>query len=309
MSALAILEDQTSFDEFQIAVLRQGGVGEDVSNAELAAFLHTCQRRQLDPFTRQIYLIGRYDKSKNRKVYAVQTSIDGFRLIARRAADRSNIDYEYEDTVWFDSKGGRHEVWLSDEPPAAAKVVVVRNGKRYDAVARYSAYVARYASGDPSGQWKNMPDHMIAKCAEALALRKAFPEDLGGLYTGDEMGQADNTVPDGPIVQAHAERVDTRRPASGPVTDEAWFNDIKDRIVSLTSKADGQRLWKEINDKRDARECLTEDVTDLRSLIAMRIEASEAQAAAEQGSQEDPSEVIDGHIVDRTPETMETTAA
>ena len=96
--------------------MSQTGIDGDVSDAELAAFLHECQRRKLDPFTRQIYLIGRYDKRKGRKVYRSQTSIDGFRLIARRAADKSGIDYSYEDTIWFDDDGQRHEMWLSREP-------------------------------------------------------------------------------------------------------------------------------------------------------------------------------------------------
>ena len=195
MSALALRDDQAYWDDHQLAVLEQSGIGSDVTRAELEAFLHECQRRKLDPFTRQIYLIGRFDKRVGRTVYRPQTSIDGFRLIARRAADRSGIDYAYEDTTWFDDKGGKHEVWLSSQAPAAVKVVVVRNGNRHDAVARYGAYVPTNRDGKPMGLWVSMPDTMIAKCAEALALRKAFPEDLGGLYTSDEMAQADNTAP------------------------------------------------------------------------------------------------------------------
>ncbi len=286
MTALAIREEQTLFDDFQMAVLRQGGVEEDVTNAELAAFLHVCQRRRLDPFTGQIYLIGRWDRQKGRKVYKPQTSIDGFRLIARRAADVSKIDYEYEDTIWFDAKGRKHEVWLGNEPPAAAKVVVVRNGRRFDGVARYSAYVATNAEGKPTGQWRGMSDHMIAKCAEALALRKAFPEDLGGIYVDEEMEQADNPPVDpDKVVQATAERADR----GAVTTDEAWFTDIKDRVEKLRSHEEGQQLWREINEARDQRRCAPDDVKDLREYIAMRVESIEMQAAASQdtpGAQE-----------------------
>lgn len=207
MTALALREDQDFWDDKQLAVLYQLGAADEnsqPSNAELASFLHECQQRKLDPFTKQIYLIGRYDKRAGRKVYRSQTGIDGFRLIARRAADRSGVDYSYEDTIWFDADGGKHEVWLSDGPPAACKIVVVRNGCRYDAVARYGAYVQTDRDGRELGLWKTMPDVLIAKCAESLALRKAFPEDLGGIYTDVEMAQADN--PDRPI-QATAEVV------------------------------------------------------------------------------------------------------
>lgn len=194
-AGLAITDEQQVWSPQQLAVLQQGGIEEGVTGAELAAFLHICKRRALDPFTRQIYLIGRWDKAKKRKVYTPQTSIDAFRLIARRAADKSGVDYGYEDPVYIDRNGGEHKAWVWNNPPAAVRWVTVRNGMRYPATARYAAYVATFANGDPMGQWKTMGDHMTAKCAEALSLRMAFPEDLGGIYTAEEMQQAENGGP------------------------------------------------------------------------------------------------------------------
>jgi hypothetical protein len=59
-------------------------------------------------------------------------------------------------------------------------------------VALYREYVQTDWNGNPTRMWKNMGANQIAKCAEALALRKAFPHDLAGVYTAEEMAQADN---------------------------------------------------------------------------------------------------------------------
>jgi phage recombination protein Bet len=190
--ALAIRPDQTTWTPEQAAVLQQSGIDNQVAPAELSAFLHLCQRTRLDPFSRQIYLIGRWDNRQQRKVYTPQTSIDGYRVIAHRAAAEAGHALGYEDTLWCAKDGRWQDVWLSEEPPAAAKVVVIRNGMRFSAVARYSEYVQTKKGGEPSGLWVKMPATMTAKCAEALALRMAFPHDLAGVYTAEEMAQADN---------------------------------------------------------------------------------------------------------------------
>ncbi|WTC56882.1 phage recombination protein Bet [Streptomyces cellulosae] len=189
--SLAIRPDQTNWTPDQQAVLQQSGIDNQVAPAELSAFLHLCQRTRLDPFSRQIYLIGRYDKRQRRKVYTPQTSIDGYRVIAHRAAAEAGHALGYEDTLWCAKDGRWRDVWLSEEPPAAAKVTVIRNGMRFSAVARYAEYV-QLRDGAPSGLWGKMPATMTAKCAEALALRMAFPHDLAGVYTAEEMAQADN---------------------------------------------------------------------------------------------------------------------
>lgn len=184
-SDLAIHEGQSTFTEKQLAALRQLGVG-NASNADVAIFFHQCVRTGLDPFARQIYMIERQGKQ------TIQTGIDGFRLIARRAADSRSGTVGYEDTLWCGPDGAWTDVWLDQSHPAAAKVTVVRDGARFPAVALWTEYVGTKRDGSVTAMWQSKGALMLAKCAEALALRKAFPQDLSGIYTSDEMQAGSN---------------------------------------------------------------------------------------------------------------------
>ena len=178
-TALTITEDQASFNDTQLAALAQIGVDTN-RPADVAVFFHQAKRTGLDPFNREIYMITRKGKP------TIQTGIDGFYKIANRAARVNGGTWGIPETLWCGEDGQWRDVWLSKKAPAAAKVTVERDGSKFTVVAVTDEYKAQ------GPLWDKMPARMVAKCAEALAIRKAFPGDLSGLYTSEEMMQADS---------------------------------------------------------------------------------------------------------------------
>lgn len=147
----------------QIETIKQT-VAKGANDSQLALFLQVCKSRGLDPFTKQVYYTPQ----------GVIVSIDGLRAIADRtgAYAPGGTKFEYDD----------------NKNLVAAHVTVKKlvAGTWHEVEA--SAYYEEYRGGSPI--WKKMPRVMLEKCSESRALRKAFPADLSGLYSPEEMDQA-----------------------------------------------------------------------------------------------------------------------
>ena len=168
------------FSQSEIETIKEN-VAQGATDNELKMFLYQCSRTGLDPLSRQIHFIKRGGRA------TIQAGIDGLRAIAERTGKYAgNDDYIYNDTKTM------YEMSSTGELPTTATATVhkIVDGVRveFSATALWDAYCPQ---GKESFMWNKMPYLMLGKCAEALALRKAFPNDLSGIYSTDEMQQAD----------------------------------------------------------------------------------------------------------------------
>ncbi len=181
-----ITTTRLDFSQDQINLIKSQ-IAPKATDDELKLFLYQAKRTGLDPLARQIYAIHRWNSMLKREAMTVQTSIDGFRVIAERSGDYGGQDepvFLYENDILINCK---------------VTVYRFRGEIRYPAavgLAFWNEYVQIGKDSNPTAMWHKMPHTMLAKVAEALALRKAYPQDLSGLYTNDEMNQADQKEPE-----------------------------------------------------------------------------------------------------------------
>lgn len=234
-TSLAITNEQRFWTDAQLSALKSLGLT-NATQGDLAFFFHQAQRTGLDPFARQIYMIERGGR------YGIQTSIDGLRIVAQRSGKYAGQTSPY----WCGEDGEWRDVWLGKTPPFAAKVGVYREGfaEATWAVARLDSYCPLNRDGKPMGLWQKMPDVMLAKCAEALALRKAFPNDLSGIYTDDEMSQAETVTVE--EVKPKPKKVELKAvpTATAPIEPIDWVP-LLIQIDEATSRDELKVLWNE----------------------------------------------------------------
>lgn len=199
-TSLALDHQQATWTDRQRSALTHIGV-DKANEGDLEVFFHVCKRTGLDPFARQIYMIGRQSSENVGGEWVkvtkqtIQTGIDGFRLIGRRAADRAHQSISMDAPEWAHEDGSWRPVWRASwGVPVAARVTIKRNGEPFTGVALFDEYAQTKRNGDLTQMWAQRPAGQVAKCAEALAWRMAFPQDLSGIYTDDEMAQAENTT-------------------------------------------------------------------------------------------------------------------
>ena len=224
---------------------------------ELKLFSYACQRSGLDPFSKQIYAIKRGGKM------SIQVGIDGLRSVAERSGQLDGSA-----TFWIgDTEGSQwSDVWLGSKPPAAAKTIIYRKGCSHPFVG-----VARFQDYNAQGLWSKMPAAMLAKCSEALALRKAFPADMSSLYTADEMEQAET-------VTVTATPPPALAPAA-PAGDAKIFAAGKAAIAKCSSLDELEAVTKRLEARQN--DLSTEQYQELLQMAVTREDAMEAKAEAD----------------------------
>lgn len=182
--ALSLINDaprevtELRFTPNQLDLLK-ATIAKGTTDDQFRLFIEVAQRTGLNPFAKQIYAVVRQGQM------TIQTGVDGYRLIAQRTGEYAG----QRGPEWCGPDGVWHDVWLGEGAPSAARVGVLRRGFQEPV---WGVALTKSYQQASSPLWKTMPEVMIAKCAEVLALRKAFPQELSGLYADEEMHQADS---------------------------------------------------------------------------------------------------------------------
>lgn len=268
---------------------------------ELSLFLLTAHRTGLDPAARQIFAVKRWDSYLKREAMSVQVSIDGLRLIADRT--RKYVPGR-EPVLNFDAQG------KIVSATAFVKKLVDGEWHEIPATAFYDEYVQTTKEGKPNRMWERMPRLMTMKCAESLALRKAFPAETSNLYTPEEMGTEPAEIITGavpPSVKMQlAETVKTTADKAAEISKNLLDKQLAEICSTLKKSGDSiswstGRLTEYANDLFDASESSYLNLDDEKKNILLgdlkgRLDEINERTAIEAEAGGD--EAIDGEVVD-----------
>lgn len=168
-------------------------------SVELA--LSYCRARKLDIFKRPIHIVPIWDSNRGAEVESVWPGIGELRTTASRTGEHAGYDEAVFGpliTMTFKGTVGKGQYVKDVEKtvtyPEWAQITVYRlvKGQRMPYPSPKVEWLETYAtmgkSDVPNEMWANRPKGQIEKCAEAAALRRAFPEEIGSDYIPEEVG-------------------------------------------------------------------------------------------------------------------------
>lgn len=234
------LADRMGLSQEHLDLVRRT-VAAECTDDELELFLHTASKYKLDPLLGEVHAIKRKQWNAEKKQYVerltIQIGIDGYRARA-------------EGTGRYCPGSSRFDVVDSGKDRDMCCTVTVyklvddgKGGGEWrpvEGTAWFSEYAVRIKGGDNAGKlvsmWQSRPKGMLEKCAETLAIRRAFPREVGGLRTDEEMGNAHHEEP---------ETVETEAPGASlppPPTSRPPEPEAEERSIYQPSKEQSARL-------------------------------------------------------------------
>jgi phage recombination protein Bet len=209
MSTAITKSEEPFFTEEQQKIIRDSYLN-GATQAEASMLMEVAKALRLSPLKRHICFVKRstkdYRTQQYKDVWSHQVTIDGFRYIAERTGR-----YDGQDEPEFEEGA---------TGPMTCTVRVYKKGISRPFVGKvwWEEYVQTNGKGEVTNMWARGKHFMLAKCAEAVALRKAFPEDLAGAYTPEEMARDEKEVNEAPVNVA---------PKSGPEAVRAALANVK----------------------------------------------------------------------------------
>lgn len=249
--------------EDDMKTLEQAGIiPKNTPVSQLKVFAKFCQEVGLSPFTGEVHLVGYKNQKTGEMKYSRIVGIDGFRKRAGSTGELAGTDTPKYDVTSDGSFKTAFELMSERRFPTTCTMTVwrMKNGQRYPFSAEvvFDEFAKRY-NGVLQDKWKDMCFQMIAKVAEAFALRKGFPDRVEGLSIPEEEAAYEGTNT-GPLVDQ-----DAKKTAIEQITSE---------LSHVKTVADLQKVWTNFRQwQKD------DDVIDLIKQKKSEIEEVEIEAA------------------------------